>query len=249
MALAPRPALDAPQEGPWAPPTALTILRTESLASLVRKELERMIVSGELKGGDRLNEQSLAEKLQVSRGPIREACRSLEQTGLVEVQVNRGTFVRQIELKEALEIYEVRSALFGLAGQLLARSPAPAMLARLRGLLERMDAASDNIDAYYPLNVEFHATLVDSAANGHLAATYHALAKQLHLFRRRGLVPRESMKVSNREHWAMYEAIARGDADGAQKLMQAHIRAGMARLIKMTRAEAVASPSAAEADG
>jgi DNA-binding GntR family transcriptional regulator len=251
MAVAPRPqdAALSPLYAPREPPSALTIRRTESLASLVRKELERMIVSGELQGGDRLNEQELADRLQVSRGPIREACRSLEQTGLVEVQVNRGTFVRQIELKEALEIYEVRSALFGLAGQLLAQAPSPALLARLRGLLERMDAASDNLDAYYPLNVEFHATLVDSAANGHLAQTYHALAKQLHLFRRRGLVPRESMKVSNREHWAMYEAIARGDAAQAQALMQAHIRAGKGRLIKMTRAESVAPPPLAEADG
>ncbi len=247
MAVAPSP-VDA-GTAPLDTPSALTIRRTESLASLVRKELERMIVSGELKGGDRLNEQALAERLQVSRGPIREACRSLEQTGLVEVQVNRGTFVRQIELSEALEIYEVRSALFGLAGQLLAQSPTPALLARLRGLLERMDAASDNLDAYYPLNVEFHATLVDSSGNALLAATYHALAKQLHLFRRRGLVPRESMKVSNREHWAMYEAIQRGDATQAQELMQAHIRAGKGRLIKMTKAETVAPPSLAKADG
>ena len=52
---------------------ALKIRRTESLASLVRKELERMIVSGGLKGGDRLNENALAERLGVSRGPIREA--------------------------------------------------------------------------------------------------------------------------------------------------------------------------------
>ena len=154
-----------------------------------------------------------------------------------------------IEQKEALEIYEVRSALFGLDGHLLAQDPAPDMLARLRGLLERMDAASDNLDAYYPLNVEFHATLVDSAGNGHLAATYHALAKQLHLYRRRGLVPRESVKVSNREHWAMYAAIARGDAAEAQALMQAHIRAGKGRLIKMTMAESVAPPSLAKAHG
>lgn len=243
MAVAHSP-LDA-GTAPLDTPSALTIRRTENLASLVRKELERMIVSGELKGGDRLNEQALAERLQVSRGPIREACRSLEQTGLVEVQVNRGTFVRQIELDDALEIYEVRSALFGLAGQLMAQSPSPALLARLRGLLERMDAASDNLDAYYPLNVEFHATLVDGSGNALLATTYHALAKQLHLFRRRGLVPRESMKVSNREHWAMYEAIQRGDAIQAQELMQAHIRAGKGRLIAMTRAET----DRAEADG
>jgi len=229
--------------------TAIAMRRTESLASLVRKELERMIVSGALKGGDRLNEIALAERLGVSRGPIREACRSLERTGLVEVQVNRGTFVRQIELKEALEIYEVRAALFGLAGRHLALAPNPALYDRLRGLVDRMDAASDDLDAYYPLNVEFHATLIDGAGNGHLAATYHALAKQLHLFRRRGLVPRESMKTSNREHRAMLEAIFRGDAAGAQRLMEAHIRAGKARLIAMSRTETAVAPPEVAAGG
>jgi DNA-binding GntR family transcriptional regulator len=228
---------------------ALKIRRTESLASLVRKELERMIVSGELKGGDRLNENALAERLGVSRGPIREACRGLEQTGLVEVIVNRGTFVRQIDLRTALGIYDVRSALFGLAGRILAASASPALLAQLGRLVDAMDKASTDIDAYYPLNVEYHATLVDACGNPHLSATYRNLAKELHLFRRRGLVPRESMKASNREHRAILEAIAARDAQRAQVLMETHILAGKARLIRMTETEVAAPPTRAAGGG
>ena len=228
---------------------ALKIRRTESLASLVRKELERMIVSGELKGGDRLNENALAERLGVSRGPIREACRGLEQTGLVEVIVNRGTFVRQIDLRAALGIYDVRAALFGLAGRILAASASPAFLARLGKLVDAMDKASTDIDAYYPLNVEYHATLIEACDNPHLSATYRNLAKELHLFRRRGLVPQESMKASNREHRAILEAITARDGARAQALMEAHILAGKARLIKMTEAEAVAPPARAAGGG
>lgn len=237
---APRPAETA---------LALKIRRTESLASLVRKELERMIVSGELKGGDRLNENALAERLGVSRGPIREACRGLEQTGLVEVIVNRGTFVRQIDLATALGIYDVRSALFGLAGRILAASAPPALLLRLGKLVEAMDRAQNDIDAYYPLNVEYHATLVDACANPHLSATYRNLAKELHLFRGRGLVPSESMKQSNREHRAILDAIAARDGAQAQALMEAHILAGKARLIKTTEAEAAAAPARAAGGG
>jgi len=211
---------------------ALKIRRTESLASLVRKELERMIVTGELKAGDRLNENALAERLGVSRGPIREACRGLEQSGLVEVQVNRGTFVRQIGLQQALDIYDLRGALFGFAGRTLAARITPAQLARLADLVQAMDAAVEDIDAYYPLNVEYHATLVEFCGNAHLTATYRNLAKELHLFRRRGLVSEGVMQISNSEHRAILAALAARDPARASALMEAHILAGKARLLK-----------------
>jgi DNA-binding GntR family transcriptional regulator len=228
---------------------AFKIRRTESLATLVRKELERMIVTGDLKGGDRLNEIALAERLGVSRGPIREACRGLEQSGLVEVVVNRGTFVRQISLDQALEIYDVRCALFGMAGRLLAARITPAQLTRLTALVEAMDDAADNIDAYYPLNVEFHATLVEFCGNASLLATYRNLAKELHLFRRRRLVPEGSMSVSNREHRAMLAAIAAHDGAKAEMLMERHILAGKARLLKVVENDGSLTPPDVAADG
>ncbi len=211
---------------------ALKIRRTESLASLVRKELERMIVTGELQAGDRLNENALAERLGVSRGPIREACRGLEQSGLVEVQVNRGTFVRQIGLQQALDIYDLRGALFGFAGRTLALRITPAQLARLTALVEAMDRAVEDIDAYYPLNVEYHSTLVEFCGNAHLTATYRNLAKELHLFRRRGLVSEGVMRTSNSEHRAILDALAARDPQRTAALMEAHILAGKARLLK-----------------
>lgn len=228
---------------------AFKIRRTESLASLVRKELERMIVSGELDGGDRLNEIELAGRLGVSRGPIREACRGLEQSGLVEVVVNRGTFVRQISLDQALEIYDVRCALFGMAGRLLAARVSTPQLARLTALVDAMDAAAENIDAYYPLNVEYHATLVEFCGNASLLATYRNLAKELHLFRRRGLVSEGSMKVSNREHRAILDAIAAHDGARAETLMERHILAGKARLLKIVETQNLGTPPLAAPEG
>lgn len=218
-------------------PAAIRIRRTETYASLVRKELERMIVSGELRAGDRLNESALADRLGVSRGPIREACRGLEQSRLVEVVVNRGTFVRQISLQDALDIYDVRSALFGVAGETLAMRITTAQLATLSGLVEAMARAADDIDAYYPLNVDYHAKLVEFSGNARLVTTYRSLAQELHLFRRRGLVSEGSMAVSNREHRAILEALAARDAARAGILMREHILAGKKRLLKLTESE------------
>ncbi|HYK12544.1 MAG TPA: GntR family transcriptional regulator, partial [Burkholderiales bacterium] len=89
-----------------SPASPLEILQNQSLTMLVQNEIERMIVGGELGAGAKLSENSIAMRLGVSRGPVREALRGLEQTGLVRVEKNRGVFVRQLSLDEADEIYE-----------------------------------------------------------------------------------------------------------------------------------------------
>ena len=78
--------------------------RANSLTAIVRSELERMILSGELKSGQRLIEQQLASQLDVSRGPVREALRALERAGLVTGVDNLGMFVRQVGIEEAIEV-------------------------------------------------------------------------------------------------------------------------------------------------
>ncbi|MFC7609627.1 GntR family transcriptional regulator [Teichococcus aestuarii] len=93
----------------------LHIVRTQSLASLVADELERMILSGEIPPGTRLNEQALAARLGVSRGPVREAVRGLDRSGLVVTVVNQGSFVRQLSAEEAMDVYDLRVALTGYA--------------------------------------------------------------------------------------------------------------------------------------
>src|SRR5512132_4549303 len=111
---------------------ALDLLREQSLTSLVLRELERQIESGDLAPGAKLNEADVAADLRVSRGPVREAFRALEQTGLVRTEKNRGVFVRQVSLEEANEIYEVRAALEGMIGRLAAKRVRPAQLNGLR---------------------------------------------------------------------------------------------------------------------
>jgi len=90
----------------------ITLLQTSSLTSLVQIELERMILSGELAPGSKLTEVALAARLGVSRGPLREAFRMLEEAGLVRTEKNRGVFVRDIPIEEAIDDY-VRSVLPG----------------------------------------------------------------------------------------------------------------------------------------
>src|SRR5690349_774028 len=78
--------------------SAIELLQSHSLTTLVRRELERRILAGELAPGDKLNEEGLAAQFNVSRGPVREAFRALESAGLVRTEKNRGVFVRQVSI-------------------------------------------------------------------------------------------------------------------------------------------------------
>ncbi|MFD2270145.1 GntR family transcriptional regulator [Undibacterium arcticum] len=119
--------------------STIALVQQTSLPTLVQKELERMILAGDLPSGAKLNEAALAAMLGVSRGPVREAFRALEESGLVRQEKNCGVFVRQISVAEADEIYEVRAALDELVGRKLAASITPQQVKELRTLLDKMD--------------------------------------------------------------------------------------------------------------
>jgi DNA-binding GntR family transcriptional regulator len=213
--------------------------RTESVVPAVQRELERMIAAGELEGGDRINESVLALRLGISRGPVREACRALEHTGILRSEINRGFFVREISTREALDLYDVRASLFALVGRLAAAQITGAQLNDLEDLVERMDQAveRDDLATYYPLNVEFHSKLVACADNHKLLQFWPSLDGELHLFRRRGLVLPGSLRASNYQHRAMVQALRAGDAEGAARVMEQHILDGKARLLRAIASE------------
>jgi DNA-binding GntR family transcriptional regulator len=205
--------------------SALRERREMSLTILVRREIERSIETGELKAGDWINEALLASRLGVSRGPVREACRGLEQSGLVKVIVNRGAFVREIGAQDARHLYELRAALFGFAGFRLAPIVTDDQIAALRALHAAMEKASadTDLDAYYGVNLNFHATLLAFTGNDRLAAAYSGFVRELHLFRRRALVPPGRMAASNAEHAGIIDALAVHDPALARSRMEAHV--------------------------
>jgi len=210
------------------------------LVARVRAELDRMIMSGELGSGDRVNENLLAERFGVSRGPIREACRALTEEGLLTAVPNRGTFVRQISLHEALEVYDIRAALDDLMGRTLAERMTEAQFAELKASVAAMDAAAaaDDLDRYYPANLAFHDSMLRFTGNERLSRLYGSLIKELHLFRRRGLLEQGSMRVSNEEHRRVVEALAARDPVRAGSAMRAHVLGAKQRLIAAIEAQA-----------
>ena len=216
------------------PHPTITLLQTSSLASVVQGELERMILSGELAPGAKLTEMALAARLGVSRGPLREAFRMLEEAGLVRTEKNRGVFVRAVPLAEAVEIFDLRAAMDELVGRRLAERITAAQLKEVRGLVEQMEQAVKAKDArqYHLLNLSFHDRLVDLAGNGKLTAIYRKLIKELSLFRRMNLADGWLLPVSAGEHRQIVKAIASGDANAAGRAMYDHAMDSKERTIK-----------------
>jgi phosphonate utilization transcriptional regulator len=220
---------------------ALRVLREHSLTTLVRREIERQIVSGEFAAGAKLNEVDLSGELGVSRGPVREAFRALEQAGLVRTEKNRGVFVREVSPAEADEIYEVRAALDGMIGRLAASRRTAAQLVRLRGILKRMRAVerARDADRYFPLNLEFHQVLAEAAGNEALAENYQRVVNELNLCRREMLHhDSDNITRSTREHEAVVEAVAQGDGETASRLLFEHVLGSQERVHRARAAAA-----------
>lgn len=210
----------------------IQFLRSQPLARLVQKEIERQILSGELQAGVRLNELEIARNLGISRAPVRESLRTLEQAGLVVSRKNYGVFVRVVSIEEAREIYQARSYIDAGVGQELARRINARDLARLQEMVERMESAfaADDAATYHELNVAFHERMVEIAGNRKLLDIYRKLLNELALYRRHSLGQPGAMRSSVEEHRRILAAIQSGDSDAAGKAMRDHIMASAERL-------------------
>ncbi|VTU12987.1 MULTISPECIES: FCD domain-containing protein [unclassified Variovorax] len=205
-------------------------LEEHSLTDLIQREIEGMLVRGELVAGSRINEKRLAENLKVSRAPVREVTRALEQIGLVEIIRNRGVFVRNVNLKDVVAIFDIRMALARLAATEAARRMTAVSAKALGGLLERMDAAS-SAEEYLPLNLEFHRQIFLLSDNPRLAQLEISLSKELRLYRLRGLRSGNSMNTSKEEHREILAALIDHNPELAGRLFEQHILAGRDRFL------------------
>jgi DNA-binding GntR family transcriptional regulator len=215
-----------------APLNDLQILQTKSVADLVREEIIGRIKRGELLAGDKLNELSLAQQFAISRAPVREAFRALEEAGLVRLEKNRGVFVRRIEEPEAHELYALRATLDEMAGRLLAPRMNAAISEELEDWLKRLAASarSGDMKTYFPLNIAFHDRLVELTENRTLIEFYRKVIDRMHLLRRRNFNEGQGSQASQDEHRAIVEALRTGDPAEAARVMRAHVLKGYERL-------------------
>lgn len=160
------------------------IARHEVAAQTIVEQLANAILTGQLQPGDKLVEERLAEQFGVSRVPVREALRFLEQRGLVDRPPYRGAFVSQLNTDEILELHSLRKVLESMATRLLTESQNPDALETLADIVERMKRQAEDNDRarILLLDADFHDALVRGSEHELLGAVWDLVSTKLRRF-------------------------------------------------------------------
>jgi DNA-binding GntR family transcriptional regulator len=208
---------------------------------VVYAELRQAILRGALRAGERLREEDLAERMRVSRTPVREAIGRLEAEGLAVALPRRGLAVAEVSPEHVMEIYLVREVLEGAASRLAARHVTRLEATHLEELLEGMGeaVARDDTAAMESLNRRFHSLIYAAAKNRLIQQILDDLWDDLGRFGVTTFAYPGRKKEALAEHRAIADAIVGGREAEAERLARAHLAAGReVRLRLLHRREA-----------
>jgi DNA-binding GntR family transcriptional regulator len=199
----------------------------------ILERLRALILTGEYGPDERLIEEQLAERLGVSRTPVRQALTMLEAEGLVEIAPNRGATVCSFSIEDVWDIYDLRAVLEGHAARRAAGRMERRELERLRelagemeGLPGRFDDHGEEIRVLVALNQEFHGTIVEASRNRRLEHLINRTVEIPLMFKAFFWYTPHERAISNHYHRQVLEALEKGDADGAESIMRKHVYEG-----------------------
>lgn len=197
------------------------------------KKLKLMILDGELAGGEPLVERTLAERLGVSRTPVRETIFRLEREGLVRVVEGKGAFVASYTIEDMIEIYEMREGLEPLAARLSCTHLVDADLDHHEEELGRYRVRpalrQDDPGKWRRLGRDFHNMFIHASKNARLIRVIEGMQHQIELFRGLGrkINPRVDLKSAIDEHWEILRALRARNPQRAEKAVRAHLQNGL----------------------
>lgn len=193
------------------------------IRDIVYESLRDAIMQGQCEAGERLVELQLAEQFSVSRTPVREALRMLEQDGLAVAVPRRGTVVSRLMQDDAIEIYDLRAVLEGLSARLAAERITEREIRQLRVRLQRMLPQSENRNLYMKAHAEFNEIIIAASRSLRVAQLINTFAGQLRGLRGVSLTSRERQEEAWREHEAIVDALERRDTTVAEALARQHV--------------------------
>jgi DNA-binding GntR family transcriptional regulator len=218
-----------------------------ALHEQVTQRLRQMLVESHIAPGAKLNERELAQVLQVSRTPLREAIKMLAAEGLVELLPNRGAIAVALSEADVLNTFELMAGLEGLSGELAAQRITAAELAEIRAMHFEMMGAYTRADLsnYYRINALIHSAINAAAKNPVLTGTYQQVNARLQALRFRSNQNGEKWSRAMKEHEKMVDALAARDSAAMRVVLQAHLDNKRDVVIGQLRREAGARVSGA----
>lgn len=209
------------------------------LRDVVFNTLRRAILKGELKPGERLMEIALAERLGVSRTPVREAIRKLELEGLVVMIPRRGAQVANITEKDLNDVLEVRIALENLSIEKACECMTEEQLEQLLLAAKAFERTKEdgNLVKLAEADVAFHEVIYQSSDNQRLMQVLNNLREQIYRYRVEYLKDEETRNHLVKEHEALYHAIKERDVKKAQEISFCHLENQRKAIINSIREE------------
>jgi DNA-binding GntR family transcriptional regulator len=195
-------------------------------------QIRRNIVEGRYRPGQRLIEQRIAEELELSRTPVREALRMLQSEGLVRVEPNRGAAVRRLTVDDIADLYDFRARLEGYAAELASQRATADQLDRIRAATDGFDDATsgrrtiERVHEAARWNNELHGTLVAAAAHERLQLTLARTVDHPLVFQALRKYDDDEMARSRLFHHLIVEAVGAGEPARAGRLMSEHVLQG-----------------------
>jgi DNA-binding GntR family transcriptional regulator len=198
-----------------------------NLREEITRTLRAAVISGELRPGVVYSAPSLAAQFGVSATPVREAMLDLAKEGLIDAVRNKGFRVTEVSEKDLDDLSELRALIEVPTVKRIAEAGAdPAVIERLRPLAAAIEEAAVNHDliTHVVVDMEFHLRLLELVGNPHLVETVRSLRARSRIYGLRTLADRDELVPSSREHAELLDLIVARDAEGAERLMDRHIR-------------------------
>jgi DNA-binding GntR family transcriptional regulator len=204
----------------------------QTLTVQVYERLREAIIQQVLPPGHRLVQSKLADDLQVSLVPVREALKTLEAEGLVSIIPRRGAFVTEISLKDLADLYFARQLIEGETASYAVQHLTESDFSSMAALIQQMRVATDHDDMheFMRLNRSFHMTIYRALNNAHLLQTIESHWERSELYRFRYLFIAHNVPSIHDEHDAILRACRQRDSDQVKELVRQHIastRAGL----------------------
>ena len=192
-----------------------------------------MIIEGEYGPDERLIEEQVAERLGVSRTPVRQALTMLEAEGLVEIQPNKGAMVCSFSVEDVMEVYDLRAVLEGHATRRAAGKIDAVQLARLEELASEMEGLSgryadrgEEIRRLVVLNNEFHGTILEASRNRRLGRLVQRIVEIPLVYKAFFRYGSHERVMSNHYHRQILKALRDRDPERAEIVMREHVYEG-----------------------
>ena len=200
-------------------------MESKPIREIAYETLKHAIITGELPAGSRLVETEYAERMHISRTPLREALRKLERDGLVEYMLRRGVVVRAFTIADVEEIYTIRNALEMLTLPAIIQNATPDDIIRLRGLLDEMDPVTirSDIPTLSPMARSFHAQLTAISGQKRIIRAIEGQDEYITRFSALAIAKEDRRLQAHQEHHRLVDLVEAKNLEGFEKLMHSHI--------------------------